>query len=798
MKRICSSKLLLSVLVLAFVILSAAAYAITPICPHILGWGNGISTWAQGAPWIKVIGAGDVATAKALGAKVFYRPYDAAPGNDDGCLPWSMTGTQYADYVWARLSQMPQKPEAVGYRNEFNWDSNDPSQHKRTCAEFVSYYNRLRADGYTGKIIFGSFGVGWVDSPIWDDTDVRAATDRADGIETHEYFDLSVDCCSTWLAYRHRDLAINAHPDHLGNKEWYIGEFGSDQTCQNCTECSDSQCRRGWQDRGKLTSAQFIAELDKYSKNCHPNVVAVFLFQQGSGSWWDFDVMGTPVADWMRTTWNASTGTISGSVKNSGGTGISGATVSTNTGGYSTTTNTSGNYTLTGVTTGTYNITASKSGYAPVTNNNVSVTQNQTTTSNFTLQTSTSLVSNGDFESGFGSGVGTGWSSWTSAWSNPLTFADDTSIKHGGSHAQRWGRSDNQRCHGGVYQRINVTSGHTYRINAYERFSSTDSGAWCEFGYDLTGQTSNPEATTVTYTKLESGGQNTWLTYTHDVTATGSAITIFGKFGQYNQGGAGPSWGYLDDVSVTDLGGTSTGAITGNVKNNSGVNLSGATISAGGYNATTDGSGNYTISNIAVGTYNVTASKSGYNSATNSNVSVTANTTTTSNFTLTPTSSIIASQDFESMPSWNSGFDASWGVAANWSINSGGQSGNFLQCARPWGGSSDKVLVYTVPTNTNITISLYMKCPSYTSGSYWMESAYKFGNYTAQDFDTNSGTWTYIKKFADNGTNGNNNTWTQYSVTANTGSNTQISIGYKLGSNNCTGPTVGWDTFRIQ
>lgn len=42
------------------------------------------------------------------------------------------------------------------------------------------------------------------------------------------------------------------------------------------------------------------------------------------------------------------------------------------------------------------------------------------------------------------------------------------------------------------------------------------------------------------------------------------------------------------------------------------------------------------------------------------------------------------------------------------------------------------------------------------------------------------------------------NVRTQYSSIVNTGANTQVSIGYKLGQNGGTSPTVQWDTFRIQ
>lgn len=242
-----------------------------------------------------------------------------------------------------------------------------------------------------------------------------------------------------------------------------------------------------------------------------------------------------------------------------------------------------------------------------------------------------------------------------------------------------------------------------------------------------------------------------------------------------------------------------TGAIAGNVKDGSGVNVSGATVSTttGGYTTTTNSSGNYTLSSVDTGTYSVVASKTGYNSQTQTGNVVNNAATTTVNFTITAQSSTIASESFDSMPSWSSSNDASWGSAASWAIVSGGQSGNCLQASRTSQGSSAKVKVYTVPQNTNITISIYMKCPSYAGGSYWMETAYRLGNYSASNYDSDAANWTLIKKF-NTTTNGNNNTWTNYSVQVNTGSNTQISIGYKHGASGCVGPTTYWDTFLIQ
>jgi len=157
-----------------------------------------------------------------------------------------------------------------------------------------------------------------------------------------------------------------------------------------------------------------------------------------------------------------------------------------------------------------------------------------------------------------------------------------------------------------------------------------------------------------------------------------------------------------------------------------------------------------------------------------------------------------AQEDFEAMPSWSSTYNATWGSAATWSIVSGGQSGNYLKASRSSQGSSSRVLVYSVPANTDITISCFMRCPSF-GGSYWTEFGYRLGSHTAEDFDQNGGTWTLIRKFDSSGSgNGNGDTWVSYSAEINTGSNTQISIGFKLGSYGGGGPNVGWDTLRIE
>ncbi|MGQ9456453.1 MAG: carboxypeptidase-like regulatory domain-containing protein, partial [Armatimonadota bacterium] len=362
-----------------------------PICPYIIEWNNDIGIWARGAPWIKVNYAFNIEPAKATGAKVFYRPWDADPQyHDDGCLPSNRTGAEYADMVWSKISSLQQKPDAIGYRNEFNWGN--PSASKRTCAEFVNYANRLRTLGYEGKIIFGSFGVGWVDSEIWNDPDLTAAVNASDGVETHEYFDREVNCCAPWLAFRHRDIALANHP-YLRTKEWYIGEFGSDLVCGHCTWCDDYPlCRGGWRDRNKLTEDAYIQQMAIYRAGCADQVVAVFVFQVGSPGWANYEVFGTSVASWMKTTWNVTPGKIAGTVKDHRGIGLVGATVILNLEGYTAISSTNGEYSIDNVPPGVYEITAKYPGYTQVTQKGIVVNSGQTTTVSFILQPLTPIA----------------------------------------------------------------------------------------------------------------------------------------------------------------------------------------------------------------------------------------------------------------------------------------------------------------------------------------------------------------------------------------------------------------------
>lgn len=584
----------------------------------------------------------------------------------------------------------------------------------------------------------------------------------------------------------------------------------------------------------------------------------------------------------------SSTGSLIGYVKDASNNAISGALVSTNTGGYSATSSSDGSYILSNVAPGTYSVTASKTGYTPQTKSGISVTAGAATTCSFSLPVQQSTFAgllNPGFESGYRNDpnvdhqIANNWNKFV------LSGALKQSGWYGHSHSGNWSQSlyDSGTWTAGIYQNCTgATPGHVYTASVWVAGLADSGGSQgsadikFKIGVDPAGGTDASSANVVWSTEIVPN--KTWTKISQGATAVGVSVTVFIKAQNVSWA---PRYAAIDDASITDEA-PSTGIISGAVKDAAGNSISGAAVSAspGSYSSTTDAYGNYTIAQVVPGTYTVTAAKTGYDIATKSGVAVSANQTAVANFTLTAgapgittqpqsqtkavgeactfsvsaggtaplnyqwrkggtnisgaaaSSYAIASvqltdagsydcvvsnlggsvnssaavltvtrlplvlENFETMPDWTSSLDASWGGAATWSIASGGQSGNYLQAFRNNAGSSTKVKVYTVPANTSITASVYIKCPTLTATS-WVEFGYRFGSRTADDFDSNPGVWTMVKRFTDNGTNGNGNTWTKYSATFSTGANTQVSFGFKVGTTSGDSLTVSWDSLTL-
>jgi hypothetical protein len=258
-------------------------------------------------------------------------------------------------------------------------------------------------------------------------------------------------------------------------------------------------------------------------------------------------------------------GSITGTVTASGGGAISGATVSTNVGGYTTTTNASGQYTLSNVTVGTYNVTASKSGYNPCTVNGVVVNPGATTSNvNFALTPSGggNLLLNGTMEGGWWS---TGWgggsvlpNEWD-GWQNPGDFNcfQETNVRHAGANSARTTISAGGNPGGGGFKRgigqfVTVGPNASFTITAWAYHTNGNCPSIMAWN---TGQNFDPQVAfnngRYKWITTDNWGQlHTWVSNTLSGTAdaTGVITVIIG--GAHHGGGGGANV-YVDDVTCT-------------------------------------------------------------------------------------------------------------------------------------------------------------------------------------------------------------------------------------------------------
>lgn len=342
---------------------AAKPYA-PPICPHILGWPDDVKEWAKGAPWIKALDVTSVGMAKERGKRVFYRVFDHASGPDGDT---GIGGKKFGEEILERLGHLPRDkwPEAVGFLNEFGKASPETAQ----C--FMDMYDVLRAGGYQGLIVYGSYGPGGPDMEEWAKPYVKAAVLKADAIETHEYWDLTVKNYDTWLAHRHVRM-MEKYP-YLKTKPWFIGEFGSD----GVNKGEDPQNRSGWRDRDKLTADEYIKQIEIYRHGDKEggvvapaeNVLAVFLYAQGAPPhlWQKWEIRGTKVMDYLRSTWKPTHAFVTGKVTDADGKPIENAEVVSTPSGKKATTDAMGRYWLFALVPGDHVVNVSRKGELPLT-----------------------------------------------------------------------------------------------------------------------------------------------------------------------------------------------------------------------------------------------------------------------------------------------------------------------------------------------------------------------------------------------------------------------------------------------
>lgn len=176
-------------------------------------------------------------------------------------------------------------------------------------------------------------------------------------------------------------------------------------------------------------------------------------------------------------------------------------------------------------------------------------------------------IQNGGFESGFTNGVGNYWTKGTDDGTH--TYAQDTSIKHGGTSSQKLvDPMGAEAFTAWVYQKINVQPGRNYTYGAWN-LRQTANGCVVKLGVNQTGGLT-PDFTTETM----GGGSTGWVLKSTNLTAGATGVVTVMFCAGYNKN----TTAYIDDVFVLPQAPSSSGGA--------------ATISQGG-SATITASGGF-------------------------------------------------------------------------------------------------------------------------------------------------------------------------------------------------------------
>jgi hypothetical protein len=178
---------------------------------------------------------------------------------------------------------------------------------------------------------------------------------------------------------------------------------------------------------------------------------------------------------------------------------------------------------------------------------NTNGTSGNSATIAVTLAPATTCIGleNADFESGFslqgGGYIGNGWTEWETD-PGVVTGYDETTIVHGGSHAQRirisGGASGSS---GGVFQRLAVIPGNPYTVSVW--IYAADNQSLCSLGVDPTGGT-NANAPSVVWSAVTTN--TSWVQRTWTGSASGVFLTVFFKVASTD---ATKRNGYFDDAT---------------------------------------------------------------------------------------------------------------------------------------------------------------------------------------------------------------------------------------------------------
>lgn len=225
---------------------------------------------------------------------------------------------------------------------------------------------------------------------------------------------------------------------------------------------------------------------------------------------------------------SATTGTISGYVRDANGTAISGAYVFVANSYRKTTSAADGSYSLTGLLPGTYNLNVIKPGCTLQNSGDVTVSANQTITVSFKLYPlSANLINN----SGFESGALPSWlktSLFGGVYANPYLGTPS----HSGSYWAGKAVQNSASMGGRAYQIVNVIPGAEYTATVWVRTDSYTTLRTYEYPDNCKGRIGLDLAGSTTYTNPKAWSpwtisHNAWTPISVTARATGTTMSVW-------------------------------------------------------------------------------------------------------------------------------------------------------------------------------------------------------------------------------------------------------------------------------
>ncbi len=350
-----------------------------------------------------------------------------------------------------------------------------------------------------------------------------------------------------------------------------------------------------------------------------------------------------------------STGKLAGTVEDTSGQPIAGATVTIDSTSYAATTATDGSYSIYDVAPGTYSVTATATGHAPQTVNGVDITADETTWQDFSLTATAGTIEGHVLDNNSNPVPGASVTTDTGGYS-ATTGTDGYYIIQNVAPDTYGVTASKTNYYSDTAVGVVVTAGNTETVDFnLQPYPGTLTGTVTD---SLTGQPVQG-ATVSTSPGSYSAVTNSNGQYTISSVAADTYTVSASKTNYYTR--------QVNGIVITP-GGTTTcnismqpepGTISGFVKDSSNNPISGATVStnSGGYTTSSATDGSYTLSSVNPGTYSVTASKNSYYPQTISGVVVQSNQNTPVNFNIVydPRHEVMNNGNFEG------GFFDFWG-----------------------------------------------------------------------------------------------------------------------------------------